>query len=385
MAEAPKMVKTKTPGVYKRGNRYAVVYRDAGGTQHKEAARTYDDARRLKAKREAEVSTGEFSSLQRITLHDYATSWVETYAGTRADGISDRTRDDYRRDLNAYALAYFSPRRPLVSITTHDVQKLVTWLMDEDEQERALTSRTVKRILAPLSACYTTAKRQGIVRFNPVDGVGVPRRTNNDGDDDGVKVLTRVQLAAFLLAVPTDWRLFFETMATTGARWSEVIAWEWRDFNPDRPSLRVARSLYKGKPQPTKSKFSRRSIPLSARVAAALFALRTERDGADDALIFPARNGAPLRQENVRRRVLKPAAKQAGVPWMGFHTLRHTAASLLFARNDGKPSANLVQVQRFLGHHSPAFTLATYVHLLDDDLGAGLDLAVELGSDDLAA
>ena len=29
----------------------------------------------------------------------------------------------------------------------------------------------------------------------------------------------------------------------------------------------------------------------------------------------------------------------------------------------------------WLGHHSAAFTLATYVHLLDGDIGAPLDLA----------
>lgn len=29
---------------------------------------------------------------------------------------------------------------------------------------------------------------------------------------------------------------------------------------------------------------------------------------------------------------------------------------------------NAVQVQKYLGHHSPAFTLATYVHMLPDDL-----------------
>ena len=43
------------------------------------------------------------------------------------------------------------------------------------------------------------------------------------------------------------------------------------------------------------------------------------------------------------------------------------SASLLF--DEGR---NAVQVQRWLGHHSPAFTLATYVHLLSDDLGAPL-------------
>lgn len=35
---------------------------------------------------------------------------------------------------------------------------------------------------------------------------------------------------------------------------------------------------------------------------------------------------------------------------------------------------NAVQVQRWLGHHSPAFTLATYVHLLDGDLGKPLEI-----------
>ena len=60
---------------------------------------------------------------------------------------------------------------------------------------------------------------------------------------------------------------------------------------------------------------------------------------------------------------LSPARRQ----WAGFHTFRHTVASRLFAGG-----RNIKQVQRWLGHHSPSFTLDTYVHLLDDDLGAPL-------------
>ena len=48
---------------------------------------------------------------------------------------------------------------------------------------------------------------------------------------------------------------------------------------------------------------------------------------------------------------------------VGFHTFRHTCATTLFRRG-----LNAKQVQVWLGHHSPAFTLATYVHFLDDDL-----------------
>jgi Phage integrase family len=68
-------------------------------------------------------------------------------------------------------------------------------------------------------------------------------------------------------------------------------------------------------------------------------------------------------EPNVARRVLKPAARRAGVEWAAFHTLRHTCATELFKRG-----LNAKQVQVWLGHHSPAFTLAVYVHLLSDDL-----------------
>ena len=42
---------------------------------------------------------------------------------------------------------------------------------------------------------------------------------------------------------------------------------------------------------------------------------------------------------------------------------------------------NAVKVQRWLGHHSPSFTLDTYVHLLDGDIGEPLEpLRVNTGS-----
>jgi integrase len=79
--------------------------------------------------------------------------------------------------------------------------------------------------------------------------------------------------------------------------------------------------------------------------------------------VFAATNGAHLDADNLRRRIMKPGARKAGVGWAGFHTLRHTCATNLFRRG-----LNAKQVQIWMGHHSPAFTLDTYVHLLSDDL-----------------
>jgi integrase len=86
--------------------------------------------------------------------------------------------------------------------------------------------------------------------------------------------------------------------------------------------------------------------------------------------VFPSEIGTPLNHSNMMRRTLRPVAEEVGAPWAGFHTFRHTCASMLFERG-----ANAKQVQRWLGHHSPSFTLDTYVHLLEDELGEPLALA----------
>lgn len=366
MAPAPKMVRTKTPGIYRRGGRYVVVFYDAEGRQRKESARNYDGAKKLKNKRETEVAGGTYAPTGKLTLHAYGLEWIDNYRGRRK-GIRQRTKDEYRRDLEAYAFRFFGPSKRLSAVTTRDADAFISWLLSPAEQGQQLSSRTVKRILVPLNLCFAAALRHGLVATNPFDSAVVPVPDTIDDDEEQLKVMTPEQLREFLRRVDPAWRLFFEVLASTGARWSEAIAWRRRDLDLERGCLNVRQTLYEGEAQPPKTRYSRRSIPLCRRLLGELEKLV---EGLErDELIFRASNGSPLRYENVWRRQLKPAAKSAGVPWIGFHTFRHTAASLLF-----EGGANVVRVQRFLGHSSPAFTLSTYIHLLDEDLGEGLDL-----------
>src|SRR3954447_12115137 len=110
-----------------------------------------------------------------------------------------------------------------------------------------------------------------------------------------------------------------------------------------------------------KSQYGRRTIPLSHGLSQALWRLRGT--APDAARVFESREGTHLDPSNLAARVLKPAAHRAGLGWVGFHTFRHTCATMLFRRG-----FNAKQVQMWLGHHSPAFTMATYVHLLPEDL-----------------
>ena len=164
-----------------------------------------------------------------------------------------------------------------------------------------------------------------------------------------------------LAEVPDEWRLFFEFLAHTGLRIGEAVALTWADVDFGKRRVNVRRRLYRGGFDSPKSRYGRRTVPLSQGLSQALWRLRGT--VADDSPVFASRTGGFLEPSNLFARVLKPAARRAGVPWAHFHTLRHTCATMLF-----RHGLNAKQVQMWLGHHSPAFTLETYVHLLPEDL-----------------
>jgi integrase len=233
---------------------------------------------------------------------------------------------------------------------------------------------TVRRIVSPLRACLATAVQENVIPHNPTVGMALPHRprVEDDDEDDEVRVLTAEQLAGFLLVVDSRHRPLFLLLAATGLRISEAIALQWKHVKLDgsRPHVRVHRALVRGAYGPPKSRQGRRDVPIPFDVVRTLRAARSASEWAGDGdLVFPNQRGRPLSPANLTRRTLKPAAEEAGVPWAGFHTFRHTCASMLFQRG-----ANAVQVQRWLGHHSPAFTLSTYVHLLDEHVGEPLEI-----------
>ena len=393
-----KLEKTKTPGVYRRGGRYVVVYY-VDGQQRRESAANYELARKLKAAREADVARGEFHEQSRTSFAEYALEWVERYQG-RGRGFRESTRDNYRSDLTRYAVPWFGSRRNLAQITPREIANFVAWLCDERAQAKhaealraeagikptgravkRLSDSTVANVMKPIRACLGTAVAEGLIRQNPARDVPMPHRpTVENAEPEDIRALSRDQLAHFLRVVHPRHRTLFRFLASTGLRVSEVAALQWQDVRLDgsKPHVRVRRQLYRGRLQPPKSRHGRRDVPLDHRLVVELRTLRTKTHWpASDDLVFANEAGGPIDKDNLRRRHLRPAAEEAGAPWAAFHTFRHTCASLLFARG-----ASVVQVQRWLGHHSAAFTLSTYVHWLDgDDLGEPLALEAELAAE----
>jgi integrase len=169
--------------------------------------------------------------------------------------------------------------------------------------------------------------------------------------------------------------LFFEFLSKTGLRIGEAIEVRWCDLELETRWLHVRRRLYDGKIGLPKGRKKRR-IRISLGLARALRELHARTSPGDDDLVFTtAVHHKRIDPSNLMSRVLKPAAVAAGLgewvgtgkarhaeTWVGFHTFRHTCATRLF-----RHGWNPVQVQKFLGHSDPGFTLKTYVHLLPED------------------
>ena len=341
------LVPTGVPGVYRRGSKFVVVYR-VEGRQRKQSADTLADARAIKLKRD-----GEARALRRgPTLHEFSLSWLDRYAGSGRDSVRANTRGEYRRLLVNFALTYFDREVRVRELDRAAVQHFVDWLTTRPGRDGRLCDRSIANTLTPLRLALDAAVADGLLDANPAEDVVLPRRrAGRAWSMLERRFLTRAELVRLLDEVPAKWRPLFELLAATGLRISEALGLRWSDLalDGDTPHLNVRRAIVA-----PKSRHGARLIPLTPELAAMLRAERA-RDAEDDAFVFAGRAGAAPDQGSLRRRVLVPAAQRAGLTGVGFHTLRHTCASMLI-----ESGLSPLRLQRWMGHHSPAFTLETY-------------------------
>jgi integrase len=379
-----RLVKTGTPGIYKKGNRYMVVFRDPQGKQRKRSARTLAEARTLKAALTADVRRSEYVEETRVSFADYARRWVETYDGRTARGIRPGTLRDYRRALGLTlddqgqlietgggAVAYFG-RTPLAAIRAQNVKQYAA-----EVAKTGAARNTVRLRIAPVKALLATAHEEGLIRSNPAAGLRLGRAVASSPVKE-THALTEEEVVRVLREVPEAQRLPVEFLAQTGLRISEALALTKADIDFGRRRLSVSRRLYEGELDAPKSRHGVRQVPLSPELARRLWKQLATAE--QDALVFADADGGPLDRSRLYH-VVKAAGDRAGIEWpVGLHTFRHSCASIMFRRGVPKEA-----IRRLLGHHSWEFTAGTYVHLDDADLPDGSivgDLSATSNRDD---
>jgi integrase len=372
---AATMTKTSVPGIYARGRRYTFPYKTPQGRRKWATAATLAEAKVKRAALTTDVARGEYRALSDVTFEQYARDWIQTFKGRTRRGVQEHTRDDYRKRLEREAIPFFGRMR-MTEIEPRDVKLYVA----EIEKRRnpkgdPVSANTVRLGVAPVRALFADAVEEGVIRSNPAAGLRLFVQRPEVDDEDDVKAMTGDEVARVLAEIPPEYRAFFDFLAQTGLRIGEAVEVRYSDLDFGGRWLHVQRRVYRGEVGLPKGRKKRR-VRLTEAMARTLWNRRNELRPADDDLVFSGRGGGRLDPSNLMSRVLKPAAIRAGLgkwvvregrripeSWVGFHTFRHTCATMLF-RNGW----NAVQVQKFLGHSDPGFTLRTYVHLLPEDL-----------------
>jgi len=147
--------------------------------------------------------------------------------------------------------------------------------------------------------------------------------------------------------------------ATCALRIGEVLSLRYEDLDLAAGTIKVQRTLWRGKVYPPKTNSSRRTIKLPA---IALDALRrhTENNGSAEGWLFQTCNGKPIAAHHFHKCGWRPTLKKASLPkTLNYHRLRHGAIGLLLS--EGVP---VPVVTRYGGWSNPATLMRVYAHCI---------------------
>ena len=298
---------------------------------------------------------------ERLTLGAFLKVWL---AGKKAQ----LRPESYRRygDICRLHLTPELGRIPLAKLTPEQLEAAYSRLA-----EKGLSGTSIQLTHGVLRKALKDAMRRNHTVRNVADLVDAPRRTTPE-----MRALTPDEAQRLLNAAKGDsLEAFYVVAVTCGLRLGELQALRWQSIDLDRGRLQVTATLQgmeDGRPilAAPKTSRSRRPVSLPALAVTALHSHRTRQleqrlqAGAiwqDFDLVFTTGRGRPLDGNNVRTRSFAPLLEKAGLPPMRFHSLRHTAATILLAEG-----VNVKVASEMLGHSDVSTTLRVYQHVLPD-------------------
>ena len=168
------------------------------------------------------------------------------------------------------------------------------------------------------------------------------------------------------LGPEVSWDWFILLVAKTGMRFSEALALTPRDFDFSRQILTISKTWdYKGNGGflPTKNQSSVRKIQIDW-LTVMQFAGLVKKLPEDEPIFAKGKI-----YNSTLNGILERHCKNAGIPVISIHGLRHTHASLmLFA------GVSIASVARRLGHASMTTTQKTYLHIIQELESKDIDI-----------
>ncbi len=325
--------------------------------------KTQEEAIEEQRKARQAKSEGIANLDRRSRFGDFLTYWLEEIV--KPSERAESTKSNYRDMVNNHIRPALGKHR-LVELKHEDLQRFLN--RKAADGYSTSTMRTLRTVLhQALNEAVITEK----ITRNVAETLRVPkarkpkRKVVALSKEDGLRLLEE--------AKSTRLYALYVLLAMVGLRRGEALALRWSDFDESASTLRVARQVTRVRGVglmvgPTKSQAGQRTIALPARCVEVLKAHRTAQHAhresvgkrwKEHGLIFPSTVGTHMEPRGLNTHMSK-LCKRAGLPHLGPHALRHTAATMAYALG-----VDWKQIQAMLGHTMLSTTMDIYVDMVD--------------------
>ena len=283
--------------------------------------------------------------------------WLDNWLTAKRGTVEPGTWEWYSNAAEKYIKPKIGHLR-LCDLRPHHVEQMLGELA-----AAGVSAYGRRKAMTTLRSALKAAVDGGYLYLNAATKAQKPKAVERE-----MTCWTREQATAFLAAAASD-RLhaFYALSLDAGCRQGEALGAHWPDFDLQRGTFFVQRSLeeIKGlfRVKPPKTKKGKRLVYLAPRTVEALRRhrerMRTEGRDADGGAVFVNADGGFISKSNLFNRSWRRVLKRAGVPTIRPGDMRHTSATLLLAAGAG-----VKMVSERLGHEDIQTTLKFYVHVL---------------------
>lgn len=293
-------------------------------------------------------------------FHEYYAQWIKVY---KEGAIRKVTMDKY---LMTYSwLKKLIPNVKVCEMTRITYQQLLNDYAECHERQ------TTMDFHHQLKCAIIDAVDEGMIARDSTRKAIIKGKTPREKKP---KYMNQFELHTLLnhleLTPEINWDWFILLVAKTGMRFSEALALTPKDFDFPHQTLSINKTWdYKGEGGflPTKNKSSVRKIQMDWQTVIQFSGLI--RGLPEDKPIF-VKEGQAVYNSTVND-ILERHCKNANVPVITIHGLRHTHASLLLFAG-----VSIGSVARRLGHASMTTTQKTYLHIIQELENKDIDLVM---------
>jgi len=328
------------------------------------ASRSERDVRRMATELLRPLNQGLESIGSATTFESYVN---HEYRPLMLPLMAKATQERYQGVLKNHLLPAFGSLC-LRDMTASMVQRYFTGLAGSK-----LSFESVDKIRDVLASVLNVAVEHCFLVQSPMSRVRLPR---DRGGRKSKPFLTPQQFDLLIETIPEPYATMVYVAVFTGLRVSELCGLRWRNLHAD--SITIDERYCRGDFGAPKSRASNATISVNQCVFDRIAQFKTltvevragravrkyklvKSAGLDDLVFQSVRTGAPMRDNNILCRYIKPAGRKLGMPWLNWRCLRTSHATWLKLAG-----ADVKDAQAQMRHSRASTTLDIYQQFIPE-------------------